>query len=559
MAHMIPRQPPEEGPGRTAELALWHALNAGLHDEWFVYYGLRYVDAQANEGEIDFLCLHRTAGLLLIECKGRGVQRSGEGRWTRQTDQGVEELRETPFEQAQRQVKALVGQLSARWRRMGSGEAELPLIHGHAVAFPRARLSEGAPLPLEVQPQTVFDLDDLPKIGDRVLEALTFWQQARRQQVTPLEPGPFKNFRQTVLHPRFGIVQRLSTDLAADEQVLVRVSEEQAQIMGGWLGNRRLRIVGGAGTGKTVLALAAARQFAAEGAQVLLVCFNRPLAEGLEALAAGDDAGPGNLLVRNFHRLCAAAHWALHEQPLDVPDEQEARRHFWADEAPLFLAEAVERGLLTGFDAIVVDEGQDFAPLWWAVLEGCLREPDAGHLLVFADTEQDLHGRSGDLPEMPELRLSVNFRNTRAIARDVARLGQNKTQPAPRCPEGEPPALHEQGAPGQTLRQVEQVVERLLVAGGLAPEQIAILTPHTRPNSVLKDCQAIAGVALSEDPLKRQGQLLHSTISRFKGLESDVVLLLDVVPDDPRAGRRARYVAASRARHRLHVWLRGGW
>jgi len=558
MANMIPRHPPEPGPGRQAELTLWQALSAALDDEWFVYHGLRYVDGRANEGEIDFLCLHRTAGLLLIECKGEGVQRSGEGRWTRRTDDGVQTLRETPFEQAQRLTKELVGQLVRRWRRLQGEDVRLPLVFGHAVAFPRAELQAMGSLPLEAPRALIFDVHDLPAIGERVVEALDFWRQ-QAYGVTALEARPFKHFRQTVLHPRFGIVQRLATELAADEQVLIRVSDEQADVMAGLLGNKRLRVVGGAGTGKTVLALAAARQFAAGGARVLLACFNRPLADGLEAAAADDDPGPGALVVRNFHRLCAAAHWELHQRQMEVPEDPDAQRRFWTDEAPLYLTEAVDGGLLPGFDAIVVDEGQDFAPLWWMVLEGCLQAGDDGRLLVFADAEQDLYGRGGELPEMPEFVLTVNFRNTRAIARDVARLGQMQTKPGPRCPEGQPPMVREQGAPGRTRREIERVVGELLAKGGLRPDQVVILTPHTRGNSVLAGCEELAGVALADDPRDRAGRLLHTTIGRFKGLESDVVLLVDVVADDPRADRRARYVAASRARHRLFVWVRGGW
>jgi DNA helicase IV len=59
--------------------------------------------------------------------------------------------------------------------------------------------------------------------------------------------------------------------------------------------------------------------------------------------------------------------------------------------------------------------------------------------------------------------------------------------------------------------------------------------------------------------MDRQGRVLHTTIGRFKGLESDVVIMLDVDPDDPRCGRHERYVAASRAKHRLYVFTRGDW
>jgi DNA helicase IV len=64
----------------------------------------------------------------------------------------------------------------------------------------------------------------------------------------------------------------------------------------------------------------------------------------------------------------------------------------------------------------------------------------------------------------------------------------------------------------------------------------------------------VAGLPLVEhrQPLE-PGSLAHATISAFKGLEADVVVLLDLDPEDPRSSREARYVAATRARHRLYV------
>jgi len=91
------------------------------------------------------------------------------------------------------------------------------------------------------------------------------------------------------------------------------------------------------------------------------------------------------------------------------------------------------------------------------------------------------------------------------------------------------------------------------------PEQIVILTPHTRKNSTLAGMTELADVPLADLPNDREGKLLHTTIGAFKGLESDVVIMLDVNPDDQRCGLNARYVAASRARHRLYVFAKGDW
>jgi len=94
---------------------------------------------------------------------------------------------------------------------------------------------------------------------------------------------------------------------------------------------------------------------------------------------------------------------------------------------------------------------------------------------------------------------------------------------------------------------------------GIRPEQIAILTPHTRKNSLLAGLDRIADLPLAADPADRQGAILHSTIGKFKGLESDILILADIDPEDRRCNANARYTAVSRGRHVLHEFWKREW
>ncbi len=75
----------------------------------------------------------------------------------------------------------------------------------------------------------------------------------------------------------------------------------------------------------------------------------------------------------------------------------------------------------------------------------------------------------------------------------------------------------------------------------------------------MADREEVCGLPLVSTVTEGTEALLHTTISSFKGLEADVVILADIDPSDRRCGRRVRYVAASRARHRLYVLTRGDW
>jgi hypothetical protein len=65
--------------------------------------------------------------------------------------------------------------------------------------------------------------------------------------------------------------------LTRDQAKVARILREQ----------RRLKVIGGAGTGKTWLALEQARHLAARGERVALVCYSRGLARFLQRMTAG--------------------------------------------------------------------------------------------------------------------------------------------------------------------------------------------------------------------------------------------------------------------------------
>ncbi len=63
------------------------------------------------------------------------------------------------------------------------------------------------------------------------------------------------------------------------------------------------------------------------------------------------------------------------------------------------------------YDAIVVDEGQDFEDDWWLLLQLLLNDPDAGILYVFYDSNQAIYPRPPGLPEdLVPYSLSENWR-----------------------------------------------------------------------------------------------------------------------------------------------------
>jgi hypothetical protein len=168
-------------------------------------------------------------------------------------------------------------------------------------------------------------------------------------------------------------------------------------------------IAGCAGAGKTMLAMEKARRLAAEGKQVLVTCFNVGLGNDLEARAAT------GVRAAHYHRL---ARELAAEAGLEVPDYGDT--HSEGDYYRQTLPEAMgEAATILGprWDAIIVDEAQDFLEEYWTSLLLHHRDPDDGILYAFFDDNQKLYTKGVYLPSglgEPVL-LPENCRSTRTI------------------------------------------------------------------------------------------------------------------------------------------------
>ena len=561
MARMIPGVPPREGqPGWRAEKPLYEALQRDLDSSFTVYHGKLFVNPQkASEGEMDFLICHRELGLLAVECKGSSVVRDERGRWVRRNRYGPDEpMKESPYAQVQRHVRVLVAGLQPRLRAAGYVGRAFPYRFGHAVAFPNSLLDHTA-LPLEGGAEITLGSKDLRDIDGWVRAVYAHWSRVRSQPPVP-SVKKWEHFLRHILHPEIHIVHSLGADLELESQQFHRLTAEQSRAIQGLSANRRLRITGGAGTGKTVVALEMARTLASQGKNVWWLCYNRYLARHLWESIRGWEFDEGRVDARHFHSLCLRAVDALDKTVAFPPKDADAETttEFWNEQMPMLLLEAQDAGVFDQWDAVVVDEGQDFEADWWPLVEDLLAEKASGTLIVMHDDAQDIFGRGAFVPDFGFVyTLSYNLRNTRCIAEVVQQLGEVTMASHPDVPDGVPPKIREQSKRSKAVKDLDGLIRGLLGEHQISPNQIAILTPHSRANSVLADRETLGDVALTTSPF--EDGIFHGSISSYKGLEADVLILADIDPADPRCNRKARYVASSRAKLRLYVFTKGDW
>jgi hypothetical protein len=562
---MIPDEPPLQSGANASEDLFWQELKHQLSDDFYVYHSLPYLTKDGRQGEVDFLILHAEYGMMNVECKGWGVERANNGKWYRLHGGKQTKMNRSPIEQARQQIEDIVKELAEPARDvLENWFPKFPIFYCWALAFPKTRRPK-INLPLDLQPEVVIDSKEMTEnLEERIIAAYKFHAKKFDGRVRTISKDEFDAFRHSVICPPIKLPAIAAARIALEKSQILRLTEEQAEIIHQLMINRRLRVTGGAGTGKTVLALHGAKVLAQEGKDVLLTCFNSALCDYLRDVVSGWPSMPGRVDVYNFHKLCAQAGYDLGDG-LDFPSRDastEEQQAFWREKAPFAALDALEKQKfsLGPWDAVIVDEAQDFGPMWWDVLEGCLRDRDESKMVVFYDEAQNIFDRESSIPDIPAIfPLRYNFRNTRAIADVVRELGRVSMESHPDCPPGKEPVIYQQPGPTKTRRQVGELLDTLLEKDEVEPSQIAILTPHTPKNSSLEGATELGGHSIVHSSSDWSDGVLHTSISSFKGLEADIVILVDVDPRDERCSVNARYVAASRAVWGLFVFEKGHW
>jgi superfamily I DNA/RNA helicase len=228
----------------------------------------------------------------------------------------------------------------------------------------------------------------------------------------------------------------------------------------------------------------------------------------------------------------------------------EAGSEYFEHQLPEALALAAER-LGPRFDAVVVDEAQDFREWWWPALLLLHEDPDEGFLYLFADDNQNLYG--GGIPFGDDIRcppLPANVRNTKSINAFVSVFYGNDDRPEAKGPEGRPVEIlgYEDD---EGLARLLAIVLRNLVDEQVPLEEIVVLTPAGKDKSHLRSRGSVNGFRLSEEV--EPGTVLASSVHAFKGLERPVVILAELGGKHEDDLGQYLYIGGSRARDHLIV------
>jgi hypothetical protein len=231
-------------------------------------------------------------------------------------------------------------------------------------------------------------------------------------------------------------------------------------------------------------------------------------------------------------------------------------QELWDRQVPERLVDAIvateER-----YDAVVVDEGQDFAASWWSPIQWLLEDEEDGIVYIFMDNNQRLYDRSRELPiDSEPFSLTLNCRNTRHIHDFVKSFFSGESVPQVDGPVGRPVEIIRCRDSSDLGPAVLAKFQRLFGREKVDLGDVIVLTGHGARRSQLNGLQG-EGFRIEVGPRKKKCVELES-IYGFKGLERPIVALADLEDLDEDRIDRLMYVGASRAQSHLLVFAPEG-
>jgi hypothetical protein len=380
-------------PLEPGEICVFEFFDSYLDPEWEIY-----LQPHLNGLRPDFVLLNPNVGIAVFEVKDWDLdalsysieeRENGAPKLIGQKNGKAFSLqKDNPIEKVRRYKKELFELYCPRLQQ-GAGFAVITA----GVIFPFA---EDQRIKSLFEPSLKYrGLDKYPQYSP--LSGKDSLASGKLKQVFPegmrkssyrMNPMLAADIRNWLVEPDFSKTQRKPIELDTNQRGLVTSRTKS--------GFRRIK--GAAGSGKSLVLAARAAELVSQGKHVLVVTFNITLIHYLMDIAVRWPNKTGNTRKQitwlNFHTWC--------RRICEDADCEDSYSALWSatdnqhDVLNIQLPALVERIIdednfesIDSYDAILVDEGQDFLPTWWNVLRKVCR-PD-GEMLLVADATQDIY------------------------------------------------------------------------------------------------------------------------------------------------------------------------
>jgi hypothetical protein len=542
MARFYPPTVSENIPS-NAERKLFKRMQ-DLGDDWIVLHSVGIVRHLTKPwAQIDFVLIG-SPGVFCIEVKGGRVQRS-HGVWHFTDREGhVCTKQEGPFDQVGGASSALYSFLAS----------ELPLVKncavGYGCAFPDITFDISEP---DILLEAVYDERDHIRPFRQYLDRLSKYWKVRLGKTQTLSESE-KLAILKVIRPDFDLRPSLARRAAEINESLLRLTNQQYEILDLLGDNERALIRGGAGTGKTLLAVEEVKRQNSLGRRVLYCCFNRLLREHVGQTLASSAPNVHAFTVHGLmHKYITDAHLG---ESLPPACEEDLFTKFYPETACNALTQLCD---YAPYDVLVLDEAQDllhpnYLDFFDLLVQGGF---SLGNWRAFYDPKQDLYvngfGRIKALSRYQPAKatLSVNCRNTLPIATHTSLLSGFDLPEVLRVNGPDVEIMYYADSKDE-FTNIQTSIKKIL-SNNIPPEQIVILVPYKQSVDSLRNLALPVPAVELQTASQRIGTIGVATIASFKGLERDCVILADLDNLDKADLSQLLYVGASRPRVLLNI------
>jgi len=466
-------------------------------------------------GEADFVILCKY-GIFVFEVKGGGISFDS-GLWYSIDRYKQKHHIQDPFRQAEGAMHAISKEV-----KEFSKLQNIPI--GYAVVFPDVEWQQNSS---EWDLQIICDSRKFRNCESWLKNLFQYWQ-SKPHNSYELTIENIKDFKQ-FLRPEFELVEPLHGSLERLENKAVKLTEDQYRYLDIVVSNQRVLCSGGAGTGKTFLAIELARRLASTEKQVVFVCKSSWLRFYLQSI-----------IINEFVTISTIEGAAVD----------------------------MRRSGLDRYDVLIVDEGQDLfeytsIDILDTLLKGGLSD---GEWYIF----HDINNQSGLFvdtnPEVLQLLesyspakipLITNCRNTLPIINKVKEtlnldMGAKGT--------GFGPEVQFLFESSNSATSLEKDLNNI-IGNGASSGSITILSPysyeessvHLLPEKIKNQIINLDDYSIRTFPLRN---ISFSEIKNFKGLENEIIIIVDLMKpakEKKCTNNVLHYVAMTRAKSLLHV------
>ncbi|ALC90591.1 nuclease [Bacillus sp. FJAT-18017] len=423
----------------AGERLVFRTLKTYLPDDYIVYF-----EPEIHGRRPDFVIIGPDLGLLVLEVKDytkSTLYQLNHEEWHILTSSGDQAVIKSPLKQARDNVFKVVDVLKKDKNLIqteGKHQFNLKFPYGYGVVFTRLYakdfVQEG--LYSVIDPQLCLNRDEIDPDKEGFSEEILM-EKILNMFVVPYrlrEPLSFEDINAIRYHlfPEVRISAEYKPPVPYQDQLLlslhdIKTMDLHQENLAKQLGDKNRLIRGVAGSGKTIILASRAKMLSKQNPdwKILILCYNISLANSIQQMinhmlnepedlfdfnyADGDAVNPvnnRNIIVRNFH--------AWLKKDLRIKEQQ----------IPIIVQKIKKKEtILPYYDAILIDEGQDFEAQWLNLVSSLLNE-NTQSLLLVEDRAQDIYKRKRSYLQDTGLSfqgrskiLSINYRNTAQIVK----------------------------------------------------------------------------------------------------------------------------------------------